>query len=164
MCEYCGCQALDAIAILTAEHEEALNHIRTAERGLAAGTADIVVGASHALQVLLEAHTAVEEQALFPALAPEFPEQIAALHREHELVGAALEEAGRAAPADDFEHRLSHALRVLREHILKEQDGVFPAALSALSPAQWDRVDAVRSAQQLSRTVRVGGTEEALRA
>jgi hemerythrin-like domain-containing protein len=34
---------------------------------------------------------------------------------------------------------------LLREHILKEQDGVFPAALAALSPEEWDAVDAVRS-------------------
>ena len=38
-----------------------------------------------------------------------------------------------------------HALWVLREHILKEQDGVFPAALAELDPAQWDEVDAVRA-------------------
>ena len=33
---------------------------------------------------------------------------------------------------------------MLREHILTEQDGVFPAALSRLDPADWDRVDKAR--------------------
>jgi hypothetical protein len=36
-------------------------------------------------------------------------------------------------------------LFLLREHILKEQDGVFPAALIALDPEQWERVEAVRT-------------------
>ena len=41
---------------------------------------------------------------------------------------------------------LMAALQVLREHILKEQDGVFPAALTSLSGTDWDAVDAVRAA------------------
>lgn len=36
---------------------------------------------------------------------------------------------------------------MLREHILKEQDGVFPAALSTLSNLQWDRLRKIRAAQ-----------------
>ncbi|CAM5297724.1 hemerythrin domain-containing protein [Streptomyces hirsutus] len=35
-------------------------------------------------------------------------------------------------------------MELLRDHILKEQDGVFPAALSVLSTEQWAAVDAVR--------------------
>ena len=31
----------------------------------------------------------------------------------------------------------------LREHILKEQDGVFPAALANLNPEDWDALDTV---------------------
>jgi hemerythrin-like domain-containing protein len=34
---------------------------------------------------------------------------------------------------------------LLREHILKEQDGVFPAALMSLSPEQWDDLDEIRT-------------------
>ncbi|MEV5935740.1 hypothetical protein AB0L56_24170 [Streptomyces sp. NPDC052079] len=30
-------------------------------------------------------------------------------------------------------------------HILREQDGVFPAALAALSTEQWEAVEAVRA-------------------
>jgi hypothetical protein len=33
---------------------------------------------------------------------------------------------------------------VLREHIFKEQDGVFPAALATLSTADWEAADALR--------------------
>jgi len=41
-------------------------------------------------------------------------------------------------------------LHMLREHILKEQDGVFPAALGALDADQWERIEALRA--QISLT------------
>jgi hypothetical protein len=54
--------------------------------------------------------------------------------------------AGTETPADPgWPHQLVETLDVLRDHILKEQDGVFPAALTTLSGADWDSVDAVRS-------------------
>jgi hypothetical protein len=34
---------------------------------------------------------------------------------------------------------------VLFEHILKEQDGVFPAAMSVLTPRDWERLASVRA-------------------
>lgn len=43
-------------------------------------------------------------------------------------------------------------LHMLREHILKEQDGVFPAALVALDPDQWERIEAVRAQISLVST------------
>jgi hypothetical protein len=39
---------------------------------------------------------------------------------------------------------------LLREHIFKEQDGVFPAALATLGADDWEAAEAVRS--------RVGGS------
>jgi hypothetical protein len=36
------------------------------------------------------------------------------------------------------------ALAHLFDHILKEQDGVFPAALATLTPDDWERIGAVR--------------------
>jgi hypothetical protein len=35
-------------------------------------------------------------------------------------------------------------LALLREHIFKEQDGVFPAALATLTNEQWDRRGTIR--------------------
>ncbi|MFF9404933.1 hypothetical protein ACF1B0_05245 [Streptomyces anandii] len=34
---------------------------------------------------------------------------------------------------------------MLRDHILKEQDGVFPAALPLLGTEQWETAEAVRA-------------------
>ena len=44
-----------------------------------------------------------------------------------------------------WQERLLGVLHMLREHILKEQDGVFPAALAVLEPDQWERIEAVRA-------------------
>ena len=98
------------------------------------------------MATILSPHTVVEEEGLFPALAGEFPDQVAALHAEHRRIETVLGEAAAGPPADPmWPARLTETLELLREHILKEQDGVFPAALSSLSPAQWDAVDDVRS-------------------
>jgi hypothetical protein len=48
--------------------------------------------------------------------------------------------------------RLLDTLRVLRDHILAEQDGVFPAALTRLATEDRAAIDAVRAAS--SRALR----------
>jgi hypothetical protein len=68
------------------------------------------------------------------------------LLEEHRIIERVLAESAEATPTDPtWPDRLKHALWVLREHILKEEDGVFPAALATLSAPEWDQVDAVRS-------------------
>jgi hypothetical protein len=153
MCEYCGCQALASIAQLTAEHEAVVNAIGCARRAIEA--ADVAGAVHHAREIsrLLRPHTAVEEEALFPALARDFPEHVERLLHDHRVVEDVLAEAGpgtvgteaAAAPGQAWLGRLGGALHLLREHILAEQDGAFPAALGALDPEDWDRVDEVRA-------------------
>ncbi|MFJ8196456.1 hemerythrin domain-containing protein [Streptomyces sp. NPDC096152] len=148
MCEYCGCQSLAAIDELTREHDEVvrlISHLRTAHR-----EGDVARAAHLARRVatVLGPHTRVEEHGLFPALAGDFPDQIAALEAEHRAVEAVLAEAADGVtPADpSWPDRLMAAMAVLRDHILKEQDGVFPAALATLGPEEWEAVEAVRAA------------------
>jgi len=55
-------------------------------------------------------------------------------------------EASAGTPADpSWPTRLIETLTLLREHVLKEQDGVFPAALASLRSADWEAAEAVRS-------------------
>jgi hemerythrin-like domain-containing protein len=145
MCEYCGCQSLTTVDELTREHELVVNligDVRGAHRdGDAARTARV----ARRIAAVLGPHTAVEEQGLFPGLKEQFSEQIAALEAEHRQLEAVLAEASDGVPADAaWPDRLLAALALLRDHILKEQDGVFPAALAVLSTEQWATVDAVR--------------------
>ncbi|MEV7977571.1 hemerythrin domain-containing protein [Streptomyces sp. NPDC086519] len=146
MCEYCGCQSLAAIDELTREHDEVvtlISHVRDAVRdGDTARTAET----ARRIATVLAPHTQVEEHGLFPAMAEEFPDHIAALEAEHRRVEAVLAEAADGVPADPaWPERLLEVLAMLRDHILKEQDGVFPAALATLSTEQWETVEAVRA-------------------
>lgn len=145
MCQYCGCQDIPAIKLLTTEHDNALNHVRDAEIAARAQNADTARSAAAALADVLATHLAVEEQGLFPALADAFPEHVQVLEGEHKQIEHTLAEmsiAGQPAPGWDI--RLLQTMDLLREHILKEQDGLFPAALANLDADDWDRLDTVR--------------------
>ncbi|MFN8074164.1 MAG: hemerythrin domain-containing protein [Kineosporiaceae bacterium] len=150
MCEYCGCQALDSIALLTAEHDAVVNLMSDVRAARQAGDLGALAAAARAIASVLAPHTVVEEEGLFPAMAAEFPDHVARLRGEHRVVeaalGAAVAAGPGAAPSDpDWPEQLSEAMHLLREHILAEQDGVFPAALSVLDGDAWDVVDAVRA-------------------
>jgi hemerythrin-like domain-containing protein len=157
MCEYCGCQALESIDELTQEHEEVVRLISRLRRAHQDGDATRMAKVAREVARVLGPHTQVEEHGLFPALAGEFPDQIAALEAEHRHIEAVLAEAADGATPSDptWPDRLKDALAMLRDHILKEQDGVFPAALANLSIEEWEAVEATRAeaGSTLSRPV-----------
>ena len=98
------------------------------------------------MQVRILGPFQVEETGLFPPLQADFPEQIAALQADHIAFHAVLGEAAVGTPTDpNWPDRLTSTLRALRQHILREQDGVFPAALANLKTADWDQIDEVRA-------------------
>ena len=146
MCEYCGCQQIATIAELYREHDGVVAVIAQIRSSLAGDRLDDV--AEHCRQILtiLAPHTVVEEEGLFPELSLEFPDHIEALRSEHREIEKVLGEATSGVPEDPtWPDRLVGVLFLLREHILKEQDGVFPAALVALDAEQWERIEAVRA-------------------
>jgi hemerythrin HHE cation binding domain-containing protein len=148
MCEYCGCQSLTAIDELTREHDHVVNLIGEVRAARAAGDTPRMAAAAGRIAAVLGPHTVVEEDGLFPALADDFPDHVAALKAEHRRIEGVLAEAGTAdaRTADaQWPDRLIEVLEVLREHILKEQDGVFPAALTTLRGPDWEAVEAVRA-------------------
>lgn len=146
MCDYCGCQALKAIAQLTDEHDLIVELAGEASRALRTGDRDLAADRTRRMAAVLETHTAVEEGALFPAMAEDFGEHVDALIDEHRVIDRVLAESRWGTPDDlGWPGRLAEVLHLLREHILKEQDGVFPAALAVLDNEQWDEVEAVRA-------------------
>ncbi len=146
MCQYCGCQQLTAIAELTREHDAVVALIRTVNEQVTAGRIADVAATCRRISDLLGPHSVVEEEGLFPELESEFPDQIAALTREHRQVERVLGEAAGGVPADrSWPKRLQEVLVMLRGHILKEQDGVFPAAIISLGSEQWQRVENARA-------------------
>jgi Hemerythrin HHE cation binding domain len=146
MCEYCGCQALTAIDDLTREHDHVVNLIGDIRTAVTAGDLPRTAELARRIAVVLGPHTAVEEQGLFPALAADFPDHIASLRGDHRRIDTVLTEAADSTPTDPgWPARLLDTLDVLRQHILKEQDGVFPAALTSLRTEDWDTIDALRA-------------------
>ncbi|WP_406836243.1 hemerythrin domain-containing protein [Streptomyces sp. AHU1] len=147
MCEYCGCQSLASIDELTREHDEVVRLISHLHPAHQAGDVARMAEVSREIARVLGPHTEVEEHGLFPAMAADFPDQIAALEAEHRRVEAVLAEAADGATPSDpgWPERLVEAMAVLRDHILKEQDGVFPAALANLGTEEWEAVEAVRA-------------------
>ena len=146
MCEYCGCQALATIDELTREHDLVVNMIGEARAAHAVSDTARMAGLARQIAAILGPHTEVEERGLFPALTADFPDHVAGLKAEHRRVEAALGEAAAGTPDDPaWPARFAEALTLLREHVLKEQDGVFPAALATLGAADWEAAEAVRS-------------------
>ena len=122
MCEYCGCQSSPAIDELTREHDVVLDHVRVARRAADLNDPDLAVATSRELAELLTPHNAVEEEALFPAMAREYPEHVGTLRAENQVIHAALTKLAAGCPlAQDWQTRLRTALVVLSEHIKKER-------------------------------------------
>lgn len=72
------------------------------------------------------------------------PEHVGTLRTEHQQVHVALcEVAAGHPPAQDCQPRLRSAIAVLSKHVEKEQDGLFPAALSTLDDRDWTVLDPV---------------------
>jgi hemerythrin-like domain-containing protein len=146
MCEYCGCQSIDVIAELTAEHDQLRGLSRDLDAATTAGDLLRASGIAARMRAVLGPHTAVEEDGLFPALAGDFPEQLVALRAEHRYIDETLRQLADGSPAPEWKEHTRAALLDLFEHILKEQDGVFPAALATLSPDDWQTAARVRHA------------------
>jgi hemerythrin-like domain-containing protein len=146
MCECC--QGIVSIAVLTAEHDEIRVVASEALRGLVGedtqAARDTAREAAGRLLELLGPHLVVEEQGLFPALVEEFPDHIATLEQEHRRIARPLTAVASGTWPEGWLPQLTDALRLLQPHVLKEQDGLFPAALIAMSTEQWCDVEQVR--------------------
>ena len=146
MCEYCGCQEIAVIGELTREHDAVVALISRVRTSLAGQHLEDAAASCRNISAVLAPHSLVEEQGLFPEMNDEFPDHIAALIYEHRQIEKTLDEATGGVPDDpSWPDRLLGALHMLREHILKEQDGVFPAALASLDSDQWEHIEAVRA-------------------
>lgn len=146
MCEYCGCQEIAVIGELTREHDAVVAVISRVKSSIAGQHLEDAAASCRQISSLLAPHTEVEEQGLFPEMTDEFPDHVEVLRSEHREIENVLGEAAGGLPDDPtWPDRLTGVLSLLREHILKEQDGVFPAALAALDADQWERIEAVRA-------------------
>jgi hemerythrin-like domain-containing protein len=137
MCTYCGCRAISIIGQFSTEHEAIVNATGVLRR--AAGSGDLVASrvAAGELAALLDPHTRSEERSLFAELRtdPQFAEHVERLCEEHKEINRRLTHVvdGDLAGASGLE-------KLLRRHIDKEENGLFPAAAIALGGPAWERV------------------------
>ena len=138
MCQYCGCRDIPLLRDYIAEHERSTHSGEEALRACERGDFDAAREHLSTMADELRAHWQGEEQGLFAVLRREelYAEHIGPLVREHRE----LEELLQTVDLEDSDGRDSvrKAVFDLHEHIAKEEDGLFPASLTALGGADWD--------------------------
>lgn len=137
MCSYCGCESIEVIGRFMAEHVEIINATGMLRAAVRTGDPDAVDLAKNSVAALLWPHTAAEEGGLFRVLGRDevFTEHIAGLCGEHQSLDGYL-----AAITPGDEQAMARFEDALRNHIDKEDNGLFPAAAIALDGEQWTEV------------------------
>ncbi|MEV5611934.1 hemerythrin domain-containing protein [Streptomyces sp. NPDC052225] len=138
MCHYCGCREIPLIKEFIAEHERVTDAAGDAVRALERGDAVAARVLVDTMAAELAAHWKGEEDGLFAAMHadPEYAGYIDALVAEHRELAALLPELDLTDPGDV--RRFKEAADELHRHIAKEEDGLFPASLTALNGDDWD--------------------------
>lgn len=138
MCSYCGCEAVDVIGRFMAEHVAVVNACGDLRRAVATRDPRRVGEAVAALRGVLDPHTRAEEVGLFAVLAedPEFTGPVRRLCGEHGELDRLLAQvaAGGYETFPAFE-------RALRDHVDREENGLFPAAAVRFAGPEWEQVD-----------------------
>jgi len=134
MCSYCGCQSISVIGRFMAEHEEIVNLAGNLRRAGADGGPEAVDRELEHVLSHLHPHTGAEEVGLFTVLRrnPDFVDHVDQLCAEHTSLEALASQirAGRHELIEQF-------VDDLREHINKEENGLFPAAAIELDGPDW---------------------------
>lgn len=138
MCHYCGCRDMPLLRDYVAEHERVVNLGGAAVRALDRGDRGRAGELLAAMGEELASHWQGEENGLFTAMRRDelYSQHIAPLIREHRELATLLQSADLSHPDD--QNRVRQAVDDLHEHIAKEEDGLFPASLTALGGEDWD--------------------------
>lgn len=121
-----------------AEHERAVDHGREAVRAMDRGELDVARRRLGEMFEELRSHWQGEEDGLFAVMHTDelYAEHIDPLVAEHRELAAFLEVVDLSDPDD--QKRVRKEIEELYVHIAKEEDGLFPAALTALDGPDWD--------------------------
>ena len=150
MCSYCGCRNIPLIRLLTRQHEDITNHTTALRAAVRLNDLPAAAGAAQVLAELLHPHTHLEERGLFAEMRKDdmFTEHIDSLCAEHEVLDSEL----AAVAAGDLS-RVEPLLTLLANHIDREENGLFPAALTFLDNEQWDDLQETGTPGASSATV-----------
>jgi len=137
MCSYCGCREIPMIAKLNAEHDAIVNSTYALQVALREQNVESAKTAGKILGELLHPHTHREQVGLFAEMKKDelFTEHIASLCAEHDELDGEL----CLIAAGDLT-RITAMITLLNNHIDREENGLFPAALAYLDDSQWDTI------------------------
>ncbi|MEV6721683.1 hemerythrin domain-containing protein [Streptomyces xanthochromogenes] len=138
MCHYCGCREIPLIKEFIAEHERVTDAAGDAQRALAVGDVERARELVAYMAGELETHWRGEEEGLFAVMRrdPEYAAYIDVLMVEHQDHGVRLLALDLATAEGRAE--FDGLVRELHQHISREEDGLFPASLTALSGDEWN--------------------------
>ena len=147
LCEHCGCRGVEPLAELMDEHFVLLDVAGDVRRGLKAGDVSAAVDALAKLADLLHRHVGREERGVFAAMKDQgdFAYAIEDLEQEHLSFDQRLSNLAPAAAG--FADEALALLAELREHIDKENLGVFPLAVVSLDGSGWQTVSRAHAEQ-----------------
>ena len=135
MCSYCGCRDISLIGRFMAEHEEIVNVAGVLHRASEGNDPHDVRQALEHTIAHLHPHTTAEEQGLFAVLRrnPDFTDHVDTLCAEH----ASLDALGERILAGETD-LIDRYFNELRDHINKEENGLFPAAAIEMDGPDWE--------------------------
>jgi hypothetical protein len=142
MCSYCGCRNIPMIAQLNAEHDAIVNSSDALEIAFRDQDVEAARMACKKLGGLLHPHTRRAQLGLFAEMEKDelFTEHVASLCAEHDQLDADLE----AIVVGDLA-RIPTMIALLNNHIDREENGLFPAALAYLDDTQRDIIQTTRT-------------------
>ncbi len=144
------------VEVLSTQHQDVLTQLAAVESELANGQSCDLAGFAAFLHGDVMQHFLVEEEALFPILARYIGEDhgpLAVMHHEHAAFRDLLAALRAAVAAHDLPQQRTHALALidlLRGHIAKEDQILFPMAMRMLNPAEQQEVDSRAAALEAS--------------
>ncbi len=140
MCSYCGCRSISLIGRFMDEHEDIVNVAGVLHRAAEGTDHHSVREALEDTIAQLHPHTSAEERGLFDVLRrnPDFTEHVDTLCAEHASLDALAERIrdGELGLIDQF-------VSDLRDHINKEENGLFPAAAIEMDGPDWEEAIAL---------------------
>lgn len=133
MCDYCDCRSQPEIAELSEEHIRLLALTAKVRRAVVEDV-EQVSELLDEIATLLDGHTAREERGVFHALRQEHvPEEYVELfEHDHARIDELLTEI-RLRGGDVLE-----LIRLVEDHVHREETDMYPAAHQLLTPADWD--------------------------
>jgi len=135
MCSYCGCRSISLVGRFMDEHEDIVNAAGILHRAADGTDAHGVRESLEETVALLHPHTTAEEQGMFAVLRrnPDFTDHVDILCAEH----AALDELAERIRSGE-RGLIDRFVGELRDHINKEENGLFPAAAIEMDGPDWE--------------------------